>query len=277
MKLSSLVDPGERPGEAVVDQRGEHTLATPRRLAGSRRRRGRGRSAPPRASDVVDGQRCEPAQVDDARGDVRALEAAGDPQAHPQAVAERDDGQVGAVAVGAGPADRQWSTPPESGTAPATAHRRRRADRGCGTARWAPGTRTPRRRSARRPRTCASSPRRRRGAPARRSPGRGCRAVRRSGCRCGSARRTPSGSRIRRSAPPSGCGTGGRRRTAASRLRRGSGRRRCAGRPGTGSRGSAAVPTPPRPARGRGWTARRAACRTPAPTPAFFCSPRVTP
>ena len=67
------------------------------------------------------------------------------------------------------------------------------------------------------------------------------------------------------------------RRTTGWLPRRAAGPRRCAGRRGTGSRGSAATPTRPRPAPGPGSTARRAGCRTPAPSPAFFCRPRVTP
>ena len=62
-----------------------------------------------------------------------------------------------------------------------------------------------------------------------------------------------------------GCGTGRWRRTAAWPPRRGAGPRRCAGRPGTGSRARAAGRTRPRRAPARGSTARRAACRTPAP------------
>ena len=59
--------------------------------------------------------------------------------------------------------------------------------------------------------------------------------------------------------------------------RRGSGRRRCAGRRGTGSPAPAAARPGPRPAPGRGWTARRAGCRTPARRRTAPRSPRVTP
>ncbi len=61
-------------------------------------------------------------------------------------------------------------------------------------------------------------------------------------CRCGNGRRSPSDSRDRRCARPSDCGTARWRRTAASRLRRGSGRRRCGDRPGTGSRACGSMP-----------------------------------
>ena len=64
------------------------------------------------------------------------------------------------------------------------------------------------------------------------------------------------------------------RRTAASPPRRAAGPRRCAGRPGTGSPGSAAAHvTPGAERQARGWTARRAACRTPARRPAFLAAP----
>ena len=66
-------------------------------------------------------------------------------------------------------------------------------------------------------------------------------------CRCGSARRSPSGSRSRRSARRAGCGSGRWRRTPGWPPRRAAGPRRCAGRRGTGSPGSAASPDTPAP------------------------------
>ena len=134
----------------------------------------------------------------------------------------------------------------------------------------APPSRLPRR-------TRAASRRRRRAAPARRSRRRGCRGARRSSCRCGSVRRTPSGMRSRPRGRPSDCGIAGWRRIAASRPRRESGRRRRAGRRGTGSPGWGSSPTPPHRARDRGWPARRAGCRTRAPNSSCSSRPRVTP
>ena len=74
-----------------------------------------------------------------------------------------------------------------------------------------------------------------RAATGRRRSGRGCRAARRPHCRCGSGRRSPSGTPARPPGPPSGCGTGRTRRTAGWQPRPGADPRRCAGRPGTGS------------------------------------------
>ena len=81
----------------------------------------------------------------------------------------------------------------------------------------------------------------------RRPRGRGCRGARRRRRRCGSGRRSPSGSRSRRPARRAGCGTGPGRRTAASRPRRAAGPRRCGGRRGTGSPGTGRRPVTPAP------------------------------
>ena len=90
-------------------------------------------------------------------------------------------------------------------TAQTTPRHRSRGGRGCGRGRSARGTGTPCRRSWPPLRTCAASPPHRRRSPATRPRHRGCRAARRARCRCGSGRRSPSGSRSRRSARPSGC------------------------------------------------------------------------
>ena len=80
---------------------------------------------------------------------------------------------------------------------------------------------------------------RRPAAPATRSTSPGCRAGRPPRCRCGSARRSPSGSRspaTRTTIPLRYCALG--EEPAASTPRRGAGPRRCGGTRGTGSRGS---------------------------------------
>ena len=190
------------------------------------------------------------------------------PQAHPQPVAERDDGQVAPVPVAAGAAHRDVAP----ATAPAArrgrASRRRRAR--CRSRVWysAIGSRKTQTRpsaSAPRPgRSAAWRPRRRAG-PGRRRSGRGCRAARPARCRCGSGRRSLSGRRGRRSARSSGLRywpwekNGERRGLAADLV----GRVVQVGQvldlrdrqqPGQARRRGP----------GPGWTARRAGCRTPA-------------
>ena len=172
-------------------------------------------------------------------------EPPGHPQAHRHAVAEGDDGQVGGPRRDVRAAADRRVRHRASTVEPAVVAGRR-AGRGCGRGRSAPGTPRPCRRWRPRRRRCAASPpRRRRGAG---------QATTRPGMSRSTATRVVVVEvaaeallvgQSRRPAPPSGCGTCRGRRTTASPPRRAAGPRRCAGRRGTGSPGRAAV----RPAR----------------------------
>ena len=89
-----------------------------------------------------------PASAGPRRGRAmpRDSSRAGDAQAHPHPVAEREDRQIRSVAVGSGPTDGHARARIASR---ATVVAVGRADRGCDTARWARGRRTPHRRPRR--------------------------------------------------------------------------------------------------------------------------------
>ena len=193
--------PGQPTGVAVVDQGGQDAFGDTAGTAGSRRRPAPCRSWLPRATD----RRPAAAPASAGRGPgYRGTRPPRDPQAHRHAVAERHDGQFRPVAVRPGRARSargctsgydasHCSSPVVVQVAPVVERDRleEHADRA---------------RRPRRPRrTCAASRPRRPAGTVTRSRGRGCRAGRRSRRRCGSGRRSPSGSRSRRSARPSGC------------------------------------------------------------------------
>ena len=210
------------PVEAGLDEPGDDRLADAARCAGSRRRRARDRrprrggrsrrpAAAPASAGRARGSRCPSRR--EAVGDAQRQVAArcptsrsarrrprGRPPARRSARASRPQpigGAYGAVQPSSpGPCrSRVWysaigsrnthTVPSLDGRRDARAQHRRR---------------------------------RRPGGPARRSPARGCRAARRARCRCGSGRRSPSGSRSRRCARPAGSCTARWRRTQARRL-----------------------------------------------------------
>ena len=201
---------GGVPSTAMLHQVGDHRVGDPGRRCA---RHSSTTSTAPQAAACcahrLDGQRGEPAQVQHARRDaVLVPQPLGRLQAEPQAVGVADDQQVAGIGlVHADLAGEQRLGRRGVGRS-ASRRRHRCAGPSRGTARSAPGRRRPGRpRSPSPRRRAACAPRRRRG-PAPPSPGRGCRAVLRCCCRCGSGRRSPSGRRGRRPAPPSGCGTG---------------------------------------------------------------------
>ena len=100
-KLSSAGHPLHPAAEAAIGEDAEHPSDTPADAPGLVRHQdppGR----PRLAQDVLRRQRRQPAQVHHPAPDALRREPGRRPQAQPQPVAERHDGQVGAVPVGPG-------------------------------------------------------------------------------------------------------------------------------------------------------------------------------
>jgi len=98
-------DPRDTPVEPSVDECRHHALGYPTRasrLVDDEHAPGR----PRRREHVVDGKRCEPAQVHYARGHPSRSEAARDTERHVEPVRPRHEGEVGPIEVGARGAQR---------------------------------------------------------------------------------------------------------------------------------------------------------------------------